>query len=358
MVLQSNVAVGLAVVAAVYASFYLYLQSCKRTVESEARSGCIPFHLPNFTITSLPNRLVLFLSSLRRFLIDRPNRGVSNAMKVQCELAKEGECDSPKIRTIYFIRHGQSIWNMTFDYRSNILLILWRVVRLIATELFFSPTNDTFLYDSPLSINGINQALEMSKKLCNPESANCEDIKLLTRHSDKRCALFTSNLRRAQSTIMLALHDRLSHTNDVVEVCNELEELVPHPDCVALSTTFQSSTIPLLEIMMVPDKAKSYSRFLRHYYGPGVSTRSAYERMIEFNNRIFNRKEENIIVCGHSSWIRNYLSIFLPKGSQDMEFCHKKIGNLDTLRVDVQCHEGRYYSVDPNSVKLVYKNTK
>eukprot|EP00371_Babesia_bovis_P003499 XP_001612146.1 hypothetical protein [Babesia bovis T2Bo] len=211
-------------------------------------------------------------------------------------------------------------------------------------------------------MTGINQALEMSKNICETEDPISDDLKVLSSNSGQTSVLFTSNLRRAQSTMLLALQDRLRLNNEKIEVCNELEELVPHPDCVSLSSTFQESTVPSLEVIIVPDKAKNYSRYLDYRIGTDVTKMAAYERMLAFNDLVFKRQESHIIICGHSRWIRSYLKCFLPKASNDHEFSRNKIGNLDTLRFELirqECSGGQaYYSVEPNSVKLVYKNTK
>ncbi|ORM41810.1 uncharacterized protein BXIN_0629 [Babesia sp. Xinjiang] len=332
-----------------------------RKVTTFQTTNGVVFEVPHFTIRSLQRNTILFYSAAKRLVFDRPNRGISQGMKEQMELSKIVENVNTQSRTIYFIRHGQSMWNKTFDRRSSLLSILWRIIRLLVTELSFAPTNDSFFYDSPLSMNGINQALELSKELSNSESPKCADVNIFRAESGQRCALFTSNLRRAQSTLMLALQSRLNHTGEVIEVCNELEELVPHPDCVSLSTTLNSSTIPFLEAMMLPDSAMQYSHFLHRAAGPGLSHLSAYKKMLIFNDRIFNQPEECIIVCGHSAWLMNYLTCFLPQYSHEIEYRYKKIGNLDTLRFELVRRElgnGEIsYIVDPNSVKLVYKNT-
>ncbi|GIX63563.1 uncharacterized protein BcabD6B2_29980 [Babesia caballi] len=256
----------------------------------------------------------------------------------------------------------QSVWNLTFMRPWNVIALLFRTVRLAAIELCFAFTNDTFLFDSPLSMKGINQALELSKELSHLDGPESNDLKALTHESTQSSVIFTSNLRRAQSTVVLALHDRLNRTGETIQVCNELEEVVSHADCVALSTNLQCSTIPLLEVMMVPDIAKMYSRTLQHTKGPGVSHLSVYEKMLRFNERVFRQNEDTIIVCGHSRWLRNYLGIFLPAGSTDVEYRGKKIGNVDTLKFDLTRREFKNgdvcYVVDPESVKLVYKNAK
>ncbi|CDR93883.1 hypothetical protein, conserved [Babesia bigemina] len=357
---RQHFVIGVAAVAVLYTSVYVFLSSLRTVTDEGDMHQGIPLQQPSFAACSLFKRLVLFGTAVKRFVYKRPNRGTSSGIKAQIEAAKLTDWIDTRTKTIYFIRHGQSMWNLTFNNPYNVIGLLFRVLSMTFAELSFLFTNDTFFYDSPLSMNGINQALELCKELSDPNNHRCAEMQVLTRASGQRSALFTSNLRRAQSTILLALQDRLSHTGERVYVCNELEELVPHPDCVSLSTSVKTAVIPFLEVMMIPDKARTYSQHLQQTDGPVVSHLPVYDKMLMFNERVFKQPEEAIVVCGHSRWLLDYLNIFLPQGATDMEYCKTKIGNTDTLRFDLVRREFKngevYYVIDPHSVKLVYKS--
>lgn len=99
---------------------------------------------------------------------------------------------------LYFLRfmlRRQSVWNLTFDISRGVFHVMRSTLQLIVVEVCFFFTNDTFLYDSPLSTNGINQALEFSMHLTNPESTKTNDVKALKKDFAQKVAMFTSNLR-------------------------------------------------------------------------------------------------------------------------------------------------------------------
>ncbi|KAK1937415.1 hypothetical protein X943_001680 [Babesia divergens] len=355
------VAAGVLIAALVIGSLHTCLNRGVHSQDGVQLNGDMPLELPQFTRLCFLKKISLFFYSLGRFFFSRPYRGIGMAIQIQSELSKNVECANYRTKTVYFIRHGQSVWNLTFDISRGVFHVLRSTLQLLVVEVCFFFTNDTFLYDSPLSTNGINQALEFSMHLTNPESTKTNDVKALKKDFAQKVAMFTSNLRRAQSTMMLALQDRLHHNEETITVLNELEEATRNPDCVPLSTSLKSSTIPFLEYMMLPDKTKTYSKILKRSHEDDISRLSLYEKMLMFNERIFRQPEDIIIVCGHSRWIMQYLDVFLPQQASDVEFRKRKVGNVDTLRFDVTKKEFKngesMYMVEPGSVKLVYKNS-
>lgn len=357
---ESHITVGVLIASVLLASIQIFLKSRTYAYQIETVGGVYPIEMPELTPLSFLNKLSLLVYSAKRLFYDHPGKGLAAALQIQQQLGKSEQCTGVTKKTIYFIRHGQSAWNHTFDISRGIFKVIMSTVQLVFLETLFIFSNDTFVFDTPLSTKGINQALEYAKNLSDGNCSNTEELRILAGIDPTKSALFASNLRRAQSTLMLLLQDRLKKTKEKITVLGELEEVVSNPDCVSLHTNFGKSTVPLMELMLVPDETRRYSSTLMKGNKDDVYSLSMYEKMLAFNDRIFKQPEEVIIVCGHSRWIRYYLDIFLPQGA-DVEYRHKKIGNVETIRLDVVRRElsnnDHMYLIDQNSVKLLYKNT-
>lgn len=362
---EARISAGVLIAAVVIGSIHVVLTCKAPTCEKGDDENRYPMMMPKVTGTAVLSKISLLIYSIKRLIIERPSKGVAKAKQQQNELSKKecvggmnGNCEK---RTVYFIRHGQSAWNHTFDKSRGLLRVLLSTIQLVFFEVVFAVTNDSFMFDTPLSTRGINQALELAKNISESNGLIKENIRkvLMDEEGSNNIKLYTSNLRRAQSTLMLALQKRISEKKERVTVLGELEETVGNPDCVSLYTNFGCSTAPCMEVMMVADKVKKYSDILLPGDVASAYSLSLYEKMLQFNNRIFHEKEQTLIVCGHSRWIRYYMSIFLPQAS-NLEYKNRKIGNVDMLRFDVyrkQLNNGdHFYMVDEASVELVYKN--
>ncbi|CBZ55449.1 conserved hypothetical protein [Neospora caninum Liverpool] len=90
-------------------------------------------------------------------------RGLDAALKRQ-RVALE-DADSVERRTVIFIRHGESVWNTTFNRPMLSLSFPLRFCLFWLWELFLAPEKDSVLFDSPLSTAGISQAAELRAAL-------------------------------------------------------------------------------------------------------------------------------------------------------------------------------------------------
>ncbi|CRH04041.1 conserved Plasmodium protein, unknown function [Plasmodium relictum] len=84
------------------------------------------------------------------------------------ENKKEGENfinkENCEIKTIYFIRHSESVWNNTFNKKLTFKAFI-NIFLVIFYEFIFLFSKKSALIDSPLSTNGIIQSLELSNFL-------------------------------------------------------------------------------------------------------------------------------------------------------------------------------------------------
>lgn len=135
-------------------------------------------------------------------------------------------------KTVYFVRHGESTWNDTFNkgahrsWFSFVLGFYFRVVKAVLYELylFLAGKLDSWFYDAPLSNLGISQAQDLSRFFKEPpsqskakqrSSSSCDREEfhlsvLNAQPGSPPSKLVCSNLRRAISTIAAAFQDRLS----------------------------------------------------------------------------------------------------------------------------------------------------
>lgn len=79
-----------------------------------------------------------------------------------------------EVKTIYFIRHSESVWNNAFNKKFNFYSI-FNISFIFVHEIVFLFSSRTVLFDSPLSVNGIIQSLELSNFLRINENDDTHD---------------------------------------------------------------------------------------------------------------------------------------------------------------------------------------
>ncbi|AFZ79005.1 hypothetical protein BEWA_018500 [Theileria equi strain WA] len=314
---------------------------------------------PLITFSSFYFKWKLFCTALLRFVTEPHSPKYDEGIKAQSALFNDPEFVLVKTKTIYFIRHGQSVWNASFSTFDNIFFVVLRIFRTILFEFFLLSTNDSLIYDSPLSLFGVSQCMDTAQLFSSvpPDSELENDISILTGKSTKSTVLFSSYLRRAQSTMILLLQSRLNSTNENIFISHELEELIRNPDTVTLYSSFGYITFPLMEKLFSPQSFNKYQR-LKMVEHDSPSLRRAYPKVKSFFNRLFTKVDEDvIIVCGHSRWIRYTLNVFFPKSSIDRDYTDKKISNCGIIKFDVQFKKKEtgeeFFVCDPKSLKIV-----
>ncbi|VUZ98442.1 conserved Plasmodium protein, unknown function [Plasmodium vivax] len=90
-----------------------------------------------------------------------------------------------QVKTIYFIRHSESVWNSVFNKRLTIKTFL-NFCLVLFYEIFFFFSKKSVLVDSPLSNAGVIQSIELSNFL--------QQEKCATKNGDKLCVVPISSL--------------------------------------------------------------------------------------------------------------------------------------------------------------------
>jgi hypothetical protein len=168
-------------------------------------------------------------------------------------------------KTIVFFRHGESLWNETFNKGDRTkfqfyLHFLPGAIKALFFEWFFLVTgqaSSSWFYDSPLSDKGKRQAegvrefLRQDLQYSTPKEARYirlllgdppdgEEEKKESEGDAPRGAssqLVCSNLRRAISTMAIGLKDRLERRleDDNILIMSELQEISFNPDALCIT---------------------------------------------------------------------------------------------------------------------------
>ena len=124
---------------------------------------------------------------------------------------------------VIFIRHGESVWNYVFN-RGFGPSFLVRLVRVTLHELYLLPFNDSAYIDSPLSDLGLQQCemlrAFLSKPCVDPKAES--DFAALT-SGEGYSRVVSSQLRRAASTVAIALSNRLGRTGEAISLVSSLQ---------------------------------------------------------------------------------------------------------------------------------------
>ena len=130
---------------------------------------------------------------------------------------------------VFYVRHGESTWNAEKESK-QLLGMTPAQLRTLGAELRFT--------DAPLSAQGIRQATQLSERLFEDLPAENSLAKAMQCAQSGNCEqplLYTSNVRRAMDTLLLALRPLIS--NDVrprVLAVPALQESCIETDCTPL----------------------------------------------------------------------------------------------------------------------------
>ena len=124
-------------------------------------------------------------------------------------------------KTIYFVRHGESTWNDTFNkgnHRSVFAFVVGffpGLTKAVLYELYLvlSGKLDSWFYDAPLSCLGLHQVDDLARFLKQTPTDEIEGRHLSVLRADPGAPpskILCSNLRRAVSTVAAGFRDRLS----------------------------------------------------------------------------------------------------------------------------------------------------
>jgi len=278
-------------------------------------------------------------------------------------------------KTIYFVRHGESTWNDTFNkgsHRSQAIFVIGFIPGLIKSLLFelyiiLSGKMDSWFYDSPTSTLGLNQVEDLSKFL----TKNFDDSDAVAQHVAVLMAkpdappskLVSSSLRRAVSTVAGGFKDRLKRRpQEKVLVLPSLQEVSRNPDTLSITpsqTQIQASWID--KKSKICDFQSTFMNQIDmslHTGNKPIGT-NGLKRMRNFCNFVFSSsvKEQHVVVGGHSIWFRSFFQTFLPH-KEDHPGKKKKVVNCGIVAftlIKVLRESGQpTYMIDPKSVEVVY----
>ena len=151
------------------------------------------------------------------------------------------------------IRHGESTWNDTFNKgneRSLAVFIIGffpNLIKAVVYEslLLITGQRDSWFYDAPLNDLGLRQCDELHKalKAVGGSGAKSGDMEyqqsvatLRGEPGSQPSVVVSSNLRRAISTVAVALRDRFgARASENVKVLTCLQEISRNPDTLSLT---------------------------------------------------------------------------------------------------------------------------
>lgn len=276
-------------------------------------------------------------------------------------------------KTVYFVRHGESTWNDTFNkgsHRSALVFVIGFIPGLIKSVLYeiyllLSGKLDSWFYDSPLSQFGISQADELAsflkdKPLDGPEG---EHIKILRADpGSPESKIISSNLRRAVSTMVAAFRDRLSRRpEDKILIVPSLQEISRNPDTLSITpphATIQASWIEKTSTLCNFQETLSFQTDMSLHIGNKPLSTHGLKRMLEFCEFLYspNVKEDYIIVGGHSIWFRSFFQMFLPYSvhhvSKNRKIVNGGVVTFELMKAETK--RGPKYMIDPKTIRVVY----
>jgi len=293
------------------------------------------------------------------FLLSRDFTGARLGSPDDAEILLKREVRRKKI---YFIRHGESAWNVMFN-RGFGFSFLPNLISGLIDEVQLLATGESSFLDSPLSAGGVAQAGQLRDWL----ETVLEDPhgEFLRSAGPEQLALCCSNLRRAASTGVIGLAGRLlKNKNEKMHVISCLQEATRNIDGVSLTAAGAAPGASLLE-KNLPELEPVVERIFRagkldggnNFGTRPFSGRNVYSRFSKFCDWTFNseaaRNCARVAACGHSLWLREFMKAYLPRLAVSPAKTHKLV-NCGVLSFDLVDCGGGDYAVDPHSILSVY----
>jgi hypothetical protein len=260
-------------------------------------------------------------------------------------------------KRIVFIRHGESDWNDVFNKGFGPSMLV-RLVKAMIREMKLLVTMDSVFLDSPLNLEGIEQAKELSRFL-EGEAKRGALVPDIIMNMKESSVIVSSNLRRALSTTTIALWPRVHKSQEKIMVLSSLQEISRNIDTKALS---ENHTLPVLDRIAhhcghddpflpeaVYDPTDNHGNKSYAFYG--------IKRLKAFNDWAFRRSESTIIVGGHSLWFKHFFQTYLPF---DVDHISKKQKIVNSGVISFMLHRAEdefgapSYRIDPASFETVY----
>lgn len=291
----------------------------------------------------------------------------------------------PKIekKTIIFIRHGESVWNETFNkgdrqVSSFVLYFLPNLIKAIFMEWYFwvsGRVEESWFFDSPLSAKGIRQAetvrtflQQTNMEYATPKEA--EFVRYLLGQSPSQ--VVSSNLRRAIATAGIGLQDRfaqqghqqeypsrqansISSNLDRILILPALQEISRNPDALAITPPY-AEIIPAWTDPIILKGIYKYHVDSSWHTGNKPIDSNGLKRMQTFCEQVFTDiPKECVIAVGHSLWFRSFFQTYIPYTKEHIAK-KKKLGNggvvaftMQRIKLDSEYR----YMIDPTSIMVL-----
>jgi hypothetical protein len=136
-------------------------------------------------------------------ILSRDNKWKKPSDPAQVIHSSQKHPEQTQRKRVYFLRHGESMWNEVFN-RGLDIWIIWRFISCLMQEFNLLPFPDSVFWDSPLSPLGIRQAVQLSAWIEHSHPNN-QHAAILRGNSDTPSLVCVSNLRRAVSTVLTGL---------------------------------------------------------------------------------------------------------------------------------------------------------
>lgn len=291
---------------------------------------------------------------------------------------KEDGDEDVERKTLIFVRHGESTWNDTFNKgdRSKVAFVAGFIPGLVwavAVEIYLfvsGQSNESWLFDSPLSYKGVRQATDVKQFLRTSKhitASEAEIMGLMTASGTKEgevpsSQLVSSNLRRAISTMALGFQDRLERNlaDDKILIIPQLQEISRNPDALSI-TPPKGSVIPSwidreIDAVYFERLYKDQVDTHLHTGNKPVDT-NGLKRLEAFCDVAFSEiKKDTIIAAGHSLWFRSFFRTYLPHKFYHISKKKKLIngGCASFTLMKKTTSEGDKFMIDPKSLHVIY----
>jgi len=266
-----------------------------------------------------------------------------------------------KIKTLILVRHGESQWNYGFNNPQG--FSIYRVFKMACSEFLLLAKDDSVFLDSPLSQLGVDQAMGLRKYLASAGDIHDTYLNILRGDHEEKTKIVTSNLRRAITTTIIALYDRLEKSTEKLYTMSELQEITRNVDSLCISPIGSPPMPSQLELTLKDTIGVDMPEFLGrrvdasgHIGTKGIFSTGAI-RIDKFINSIFESNQEYFIVGGHSLYFKEIFKGYLPKHSNHTGKKNKmKNGAAVGLQIgEYKNDEGEIiHQIIENSVRVIH----
>ncbi len=207
--------------------------------------------------------------------------------------------------------------------------------------------------DAPASELGLAQAENLRRGLATKSESDFAQVMLGTAG---RSTIVSSPLRRAISTSLVALWDRLKRSDEQVLLLSDLIEISPNPDTLAITPARSQPEASWVDQAHGGiNLAEAYRTKVNPLYhlGNKPTSSNGQARMLRFCDWAFAEDRGTLIVFGHSLYFRSFFREFLPRAVEH-QAKDRKLVNCGAVAFKLQAFEapgsGTVFRIDPESI--------